>query len=210
MSLQICQGSSESTLQVPATDLGVQKLSFLASLSKEAALSYRHPEAVKYTNFAKTKSALARKLYGIYNKNVFGGNLPANMSIEWSRRLTKTAGRCHLSLLTKTARIVLSVKVVDSCERLRDTLVHEMCHAASWIISGLNDSHGPQWVWWTKLAMERFPELPTISRAHTYNVRTKFCYKCVTCGYEIGRHTKSLDTKVCGQCQSKFELVAKA
>ena len=69
-------------MQVPAADLGIQKLSFLASLSKGAALSYSHPEAVKYTNFAKTKSALARKLYGIYNKNVFGGNLPVNMSID--------------------------------------------------------------------------------------------------------------------------------
>ena len=71
-------------MQVPAADLGIQKLSFLAALSKGAALSYSHPEAeaVKYTNFAKTKSALARKLYGIYNKNVFGGNLPVNMSID--------------------------------------------------------------------------------------------------------------------------------
>ena len=34
-------------------------------------------------------------------------------------------------------------------DRLRDTLIHEMCHAASWIISGVKAGHGPVWKkWW--------------------------------------------------------------
>jgi SprT-like family len=36
----------------------------------------------------------------------------------------------------RLSRIELSTKVLDSADRLRDTLVHEMCHAASWIVSG--------------------------------------------------------------------------
>ena len=57
--------------------------------------------------------------------------------------------------------------------------------------------------------MATFSELPIIARCHSYAIRTKFQYKCVKCGYSIGRHSKSLDTstKVCGYCKGKFELV---
>ena len=71
-------------------------------------------------------------------------------------RLTKTAGLCYsrrerkYNVETRTARIELSTKVtsnllwlfapvfqvIDSADRLRDTLIHEMCHAASWVVSG--------------------------------------------------------------------------
>jgi hypothetical protein len=42
-------------------------------------------------------------------------------------------------------RIELSSKVIDSCDRLRDTLIHELCHAACSIISKKCDNHGPIW-----------------------------------------------------------------
>ena len=93
------------------------------------------------------------------------------------------------------------IKVLDSADRLRDTLIHEMCHAASWVISGYRDGHGPLFKHWAKECMARFPELPLIARCHSYAIRTKYTYKCEKCGYQIGRHSKSLDTerKVCGK-----------
>ena len=34
-------------------------------------------------------------------------------------------------------------------DRLRDTLIHEMCHAATWLIDGnRRDQHGPCWQSW--------------------------------------------------------------
>lgn len=33
-------------------------------------------------------------------------------------------------------------------DRLRDTLIHEMCHAASWIIDNISDGHGLFWTRW--------------------------------------------------------------
>ena len=33
----------------------------------------------------------------------------------------------------RISKIELSSKVIDSADRLRDTLIHEMCHAAAWI-----------------------------------------------------------------------------
>ena len=71
--------------------------------------------------------------------------------------------------------------MLDSPDRLRDTLVHEMCHAASWVISGYKDGHGPIWKNWATRAMIRFPELPIISRCHSYEIRTKYVYRCQTC-----------------------------
>jgi len=32
-------------------------------------------------------------------------------------------------------------------------------------------------------AMEVFPELPPIKRCHSYQVKSKYTYKCTGCGY---------------------------
>ena len=57
--------------------------------------------------------------------------------------------------------------------------------------------------------MKAFPELPIIARCHSYTIRTKYQYKCVNCGYTIGRHSKSLDTAIkrCGFCRGNFQLL---
>ena len=73
--------------------------------------------------------------------------------------------------------IELSSKVLDSPDRLRDTLIHEMCHAAAWIISGYPDGHGPLFKDWARRAMATFPELPVIARCHNYVIRTKYTYR---------------------------------
>ena len=73
--------------------------------------------------------------------------------------------------------IELSSKVLDSPDRLRDTMVHEMCHAAAWIISGYPDGHGPLFKDWARRAMAAFPELPIIARCHSYKIRTKYTYR---------------------------------
>ena len=73
--------------------------------------------------------------------------------------------------------IELSSKVLDSPDRLRDTLIHEMCHAAAWIISGYPDGHGPLFKDWARRAMAAFPELPVIARCHNYVIRTKYTYR---------------------------------
>ena len=92
----------------------------------------------------------------------------------------------------RLSKIELSTKVLDSADRLRDTLIHELCHAAAWIVSGYRDGHGPIWKAYGRKARSAFSELPIIDRCHSYNIRTKFQYKCTRCGYTIGRHSKSL------------------
>jgi len=195
-------------------------LTFLSSLTIDTPKYRCHPDAYQYvSNFKKKKEELGKRLYHLYNKEIFEGALPGDMEISWNVRLTKTAGLCYskryrnkFDVETRSSRIELSSKVIDSGDRLRDTLIHEMCHAASWIISGYRDGHGPLWRTWAEKAMHRFKELPVIDRCHSYQIRTKFSYVCESCSYTIGRHSKSLDTekKVCGHCHGKFKLVVNA
>ncbi|XP_076282828.1 uncharacterized protein LOC143210139 [Lasioglossum baleicum] len=191
--------------------------SFLASLSENVPIASAHPEAKKYrTDFKNNKETLCNYLYKLYNEKVFDEQLPKDMSIEWNVRMRGTAGFCYnrksvksLGGVVRSSRIVLSTKVLDTPDRLRDTLIHEMCHAAAWLINSVSDGHGPYWTGWANKAVKTFPDLPPIRRCHDYKIKTKFTYKCVGCGYSIGRHSKSLDVekKRCGHCYGKFELL---
>lgn len=174
-----------------------------------------HPEAsVYYKNFKAKKEELTRRLFKLFNREVFDKRLPDDMLLEWNARLVRTAGLCYCKLIrkngvtTRTSKIALSTKVITSPDRLRDTLIHEMCHAAVWLLNNVSGGHGPFWKSWAHKAMKRFPELPSIERCHTYNIETKFTYKCTKCGYSFGRHSKSLDLekKRCGYCYGRFEV----
>uniref|UniRef100_H2Z9Z2 SprT-like domain-containing protein n=1 Tax=Ciona savignyi TaxID=51511 RepID=H2Z9Z2_CIOSA len=144
------------------------------------------------------------------------------MEVSWSNRLTKTAGitKCKRTTRTQTgtegrcisthydASISLSKKVIDSSYRLRDTLIHEMCHAAVWLLNNANESHGPYWKSWAARARRTHPELPSIDRCHNYDIEYKFIYECSRCKSTIGRHSKSIDIekKLCGRCRGKLVL----
>ncbi|NWI84396.1 ACRC protein, partial [Pitta sordida] len=87
---------------------------------------------VKY--FKKNKEELAQKLYSLFNSTIFEQKLPENMVIIWNKKMRKTAGYCVTGQTERPeakryARIELSEKVCDSADRLRDTLIHEICHA---------------------------------------------------------------------------------
>ncbi|KAK3915947.1 Acidic repeat-containing protein [Frankliniella fusca] len=174
-----------------------------------------HPEAAVYNrNFKGKKEELTRRLFKLFNREVFDRRLPDDMVLEWNARLVRTAGLCYCKLIRKggvtsrTAKIDLSTKVITSPDRLRDTLIHEMCHAAVWLLNNVSGGHGPFWKAWAHKAMKRFPELPPIQRCHSYNIETKFTYRCTKCGYSFGRHSKSLDLdkKRCGYCYGTFEV----
>lgn len=47
----------------------------------------------------------------------------------------------------RTATIELSAKVITDTDRLRCTLIHELCHAATWIFNG-EKGHGTVWKQW--------------------------------------------------------------
>ncbi|XP_011140001.1 uncharacterized protein LOC105183501 isoform X2 [Harpegnathos saltator] len=208
---------SKTLTKSVTTSRSLRHESFLASLSSMVPMNNSHPDAKKYrSDYKNQKEELCKKLYKLYNEKVFDGQLPQDLPIEWNIRMRGTAGYCYnkksvrsLTGVVKSSRIVLATKILDTPDRLRDTLIHEMCHAASWLINNVSDGHGPFWTKWANTAMRTFPELPQIRRCHDYEIKTKFTYRCTDCGYSIGRHSKSLDIerKRCGHCYGKFELL---
>ncbi|XP_010223117.1 PREDICTED: acidic repeat-containing protein [Tinamus guttatus] len=177
-------------------------------------LSNPTSQYVKY--FKKNKEDLTQKLYRLYNNTIFERKLPEKMEINWNKKMRKTAGYCVTGQtkspeVQRYARIELSEKVCDSADRLRDTLIHEICHAATWLINGVRDGHGRFWRFYAKKSALIHPELPMVTRCHTYEIKYKFTYECVSCKNTIGRHSKSLDTErfVCAQCGGQLVLAQK-
>ncbi|XP_072127385.1 germ cell nuclear acidic protein [Mobula birostris] len=165
-------------------------------------------------NFKRHREELTQELYNLYNKTVFQQKLPEKMEIIWNKKMRKTAGYCvtgkKRDALQRYARIELSEKVCDSAERLRDTLIHELCHAATWLINNVRDGHGPIWKFYAQKSILIHPELPMVKRCHTYEIKYKYTYQCSRCKNTIGRHSKSLDTQrfVCAICNSPLELLS--
>ncbi|XP_054069535.1 germ cell nuclear acidic protein isoform X1 [Rissa tridactyla] len=178
---------------------------FLQDLSNPAS------HYVKY--FKKNKEELAQKLYCLYNSTIFEQKLPEKMTIIWNKKMRKTAGYCVTGKTEgpeakRYARIELSEKVCDSADRLRDTLIHEVCHAATWLINGVRDGHGRFWRFYANKSTVIHPELPVVTRCHSYEINYKFIYECVLCKATIGRHSKSLDRErfVCAFCGGQLVL----
>ncbi|EDV24828.1 uncharacterized protein TRIADDRAFT_56122 [Trichoplax adhaerens] len=93
------------------------------------------------------RDILVQGLFEEYNRRVFDSKLPSDFQITWNKKMTKTAGFCIYTRRenARIARIELSEKVCDSTERIRDTLIHELCHAATWVVNGCKDGHGKIW-----------------------------------------------------------------
>ncbi|CAH3186341.1 unnamed protein product [Porites evermanni] len=162
-------------------------------------------------NFKTNRERLAKDLFEMYNTTVFDNQLSSDFQITWNKKMRSTAGFCYYSRKNglRMSRIELADKVIDSADRLRDTLIHEMCHAASWIISGVKAGHGPVWKKWTTRANFVHQDLPPISRCHSYTINTKYTYRCTKCSNTFGRHSKSvnLEKSRCAYCHGRLELV---
>ncbi len=82
--------------------------------------------------------------------------------------------------------------MLDDEERLRSTLIHEMCHAANFLIDELdNEQHGKMFKKWGRKATKHFPEI-TVSTCHSYDIHAPHKFKCVNtiCGVVYSRHSK--------------------
>ena len=165
--------------------------------------------------FNSNRDTLANGLYYLYNETVFTSQLPKDLKLIWNKNLTKTAGYCVYKFdksqdtIQRNIAINLSTKIITDEDRLKATLIHEMCHAATWIINGVKEGHGHIWKGWAYKASQVYPDYPPITRCHSFSIETKFKYRCINCYYTVGRHSKSIDTttKCCPLCRSRIELL---
>ena len=101
-------------------------------------------ETMAPATFKKKREALSKAYFDEYNTAVFEGQLATQVNILWSNKLRTTAGLTRLKRrqvdftpgagIKRSATIELSTKVLDDPERLASTLLHEMIHAAAWIL----------------------------------------------------------------------------
>lgn len=109
--------------------------SFLKSLDVEVNSVLCNADALFFRNNYKTKrTELTDKLFKLYDEKVFDGQL-SEVPVKWNKKLLNTAGRCNNSRRggVRQSQLELSEKVLTSADRLRCTLIHEMCHAATWV-----------------------------------------------------------------------------
>ncbi|KAJ8488709.1 hypothetical protein ONZ51_g3407 [Trametes cubensis] len=153
--------------------------------------------------------AYAAAFFKEMNDTVFGGGIPVETELKWSNRLLSTAGRAHWRRDREgnhTTSIDLAEKVLDCEERIRNTMSHEMCHLACWIISNAPDEqHGSIFKGWARKVMQKRPDVEVTTR-HDYEINHKYRWKCEDCSKVYGRHSKSIDPAehVCGGCQGRL------
>jgi predicted SprT family Zn-dependent metalloprotease len=163
---------------------------------------------------------VAAELYREFNRDGFGGALPERFEITWNAKLLTTAGLTHYRKVTRSsgvseyhARIELSTKVLDTAEKLEATLLHEMCHAAAWLLDHCaKPPHGSVFKKWAERAMRAYPVV-RVDTCHSYQIHQPYKYRCTQswCLQEYGRHSKSIDVaaKACGVCNGALEFLGK-
>lgn len=164
-------------------------------------------------NFARDRDALTRSTFKEFNERVFGGRL-SSVEVTWNNKLQTTAGLCRMkgrmgdeNSHTRVASIDLSTKVIDDIDRLRSTLLHELCHAAAWVIdANVKPPHGKVFKKWSAIAMRRTNV--EVTTTHNYSISYRFAWACTNskCNVVIKRHSRSVDTNkhCCGRCKSKL------
>mmetsp|Transcript_9256 Transcript_9256/g.12127 ORF Transcript_9256/g.12127 Transcript_9256/m.12127 type:complete len:327 (+) Transcript_9256:191-1171(+) len=171
--------------------------------------------------FKREREQKSLELLKHFDNCVFDDQLLSRVTLQWSKTLRTTAGRCIQKRSKQTANersavIELATKVLDNEQRLAETLLHELCHAAVWIIEGVSrPPHGDAFQRWGTRAL-LVTGLP-VTTCHNYEISYKHQWICVGskknnnlgqgCGATIGRHSKSIDVarQVCGKCKGKLE-----
>ncbi|KAI9572761.1 SprT-like family-domain-containing protein [Boletus coccyginus] len=148
----------------------------------------------------------ATDLFARLNKDVFGDRLPKNTTLEWNKRLLTTAGRARWHRSREgvhATKIELASKILDCDERIRNTLSHEMCHLACWVIDDQpREGHGQLFKSWANKVMYKHPDIH-VSTRHNYEISYPYEWKCEKCSKTYGRYSKSIrpDECVCGACK---------
>ncbi|KAA8496189.1 HMG box-containing protein C19G7.04 [Porphyridium purpureum] len=157
-------------------------------------------------------SQLARNIFVFYDEYVFQNQLRDHTYINWNRRLRSTAGLTRFledkrgGSSLRFSVIELSSKVLTSSERLYATLVHELCHAAQWVVDAeYRPPHGAAFMRWVRRCEKIDPAL-SITTCHNFEIQYRFWWACSQCGEAYGRHSNSIDVRsvACARCSGKL------
>ncbi|KAI5854479.1 SprT-like family-domain-containing protein [Durotheca rogersii] len=190
--------------------------------------------------FDVTKEELARSFLQELDENVTDGQLTrmtaetGGLRIEWSNTLLTTAGRAHwkcktMSTATKHAdgtvevrkeevgrrqhhaHIELASKVLANETDLLNTVAHEFCHLAVFMLDGKpRAAHGPEFKAWGRRCGRAFAHRGIeVTTRHSYEIEYKYVWRCAGCAAEVKRHSKSVnpERQRCGACRGYLHQI---
>ncbi|KAJ6083975.1 hypothetical protein N7486_010775 [Penicillium sp. IBT 16267x] len=203
---------------------------------KKAETEARKAAKARRLSFDNKKAEFAKTFLHVLDHAVAGGKVSqlaektGGVEIVWSKTLQKTAGRAQWrgintrdsngrqipGSVVHHATIELAERIIDDEYRLLNTLAHEYCHLANYMVSNCHDNpHGASFKLWGKKCAEALKDHPiyggqiNVTTKHSYKIDYKYVWSCVSCGQTYGRHSKSIDpTRVrCGACKNKIEQI---
>jgi hypothetical protein len=136
--------------------------------------------------FRRNRDALTANTFSEFNQRAFQDAL-SSVKVTWSKKLNKTAGVTRMrgklgegNASTRVATIELSTKVIDDEVRLRSTLLHEMCHAAQWLVDGIHKPpHGKNFKKWAAISMQKIRDVE-VTTTHDYQIVYKYAWVSIS------------------------------
>lgn len=203
---------------------------------KKAETEKNKAAKARRLSFNNKKADFAQNFLTVLDDAVAEGKVRQNASstggvkITWSKTLQKTAGRAQwrgerirdkegrLLTIKHHASIELAERIIDDEYRLINTLAHEYCHLANYMVSNVHDQpHGASFKQWGLKCSEALKDHPdfggkiNVTTKHTYKIDYKYVWSCVGCSQTYGRHSKSIDTtrSRCGDrsCNGRLEQI---
>lgn len=201
---------------------------------KKAEIAERKAVAARRKEFDDRKTRLAQDFLLALDEAISGGKInelsesTGGVKIEWSKTLRSTAGRAKWKQekikqaggdfrYIQHASIELAERIIDDENRLLNTLAHEYCHLANYMISKIRDQpHGTSFKEWGRKCVEAVKRHPTykhypieVTTKHSYEIDYKYVWLCIDCGHKYGRHSKSIDPAKarCSLCQGGLQQV---
>ncbi|WVW85340.1 hypothetical protein I302_107378 [Kwoniella bestiolae CBS 10118] len=167
--------------------------------------------------WAEERKRIANSIFRELDQKVFDNKLGMSgvgARVEWNNRLLTTAGVARIKKVTKNGEskkdywIELSEKVLTGEKQIINTVAHEMCHLATWVISNeFKNPHGRIFKSWGRKVILARKDIQ-VTTTHAYQIEYKYQWKCSTdwCSKIYKRHSKSIDTAkhTCGLCKGKL------
>ena len=235
---------TKSVEVVPRTPRGPKKdeKPLSKTAQKKADIANKKAQQARKQAFDEKKASLAYSFYKLLDDSVASGQIQemtketGGVKIIWSKTLQTTAGRAtskraHPSSSSSSsngsngnspakdqyqASIELAERIIDSEDRLINTLAHEYCHLTNTLISRVrNNPHGTSFKQWglrCKQALQNHPDYAgrvEVTTKHNYQIDFKYVWACVDCAQSFGRHSKSINPAAvrCGRCKGILQQV---
>jgi predicted SprT family Zn-dependent metalloprotease len=242
---QFEESDSEVDVDIMPRSRGSKKVAKAPSKTalKRAEIEKKKAAIVRRRTFDSRKAAVAEDFFKVLDDHVTGGRIQqlaeetGGVQIVWNKTLQTTAGRANwkretlrtegtmsgaepqtpgVSSSKHHASIELAERIIDDEDRLLNTLAHEYCHLANFMISNVhNNPHGPSFKQWGLKCKEALKDHPVyggrfeVTTKHSYKIDYKYVWSCVDCGQTYGRHSKSIDTTKsrCGKCKGLLQQI---